>query len=58
MSGGRHRIRCRRAQSLYCAISPTNGRNAPRLAKRRNKAIAPYNVALQGAACDLTRSVR
>jgi hypothetical protein len=32
----------RRAQSLYCAISLAEGRNARGLAKRRNKAIAPY----------------
>jgi hypothetical protein len=32
----------RRAQSLYCAIGIPIRRNARGLAKRRNKAIAPY----------------
>ena len=49
-----------RAQSLYCASSLTKGHRAPGIAKRRNKAIAPYDrrkgrVALQGPARDLTR---
>jgi len=46
---------CRRAQSLYCAVSLTNGRTAVGLAERRNKAIAPYNGALQGSARDLSQ---
>jgi hypothetical protein len=37
------KLKERRAQSLYCAISLAQGCNAFGLGKRRNKAIAPCN---------------
>jgi hypothetical protein len=61
-SGGR--ANCR-AQSLYCAIGLATRRNPCGLAKRRNKAIAPYDnrdsatrpAARLGAAQPLARRV-
>jgi hypothetical protein len=43
---------------LYCAIGLTKGRNAIGLAKRRNKAIAPYDRFLPAEIAKWVKPIR